>query len=196
MKLIIILHGQTNHNLKDLCNGRPNPKVRLTALGRQPAKQAARELRHKPFEAIFISQLLRSRQTAVIINRYHSVPLIMDKRLNDRQMGPYENKPASLFYAWRDGQPNRWTCTPKGGESYEMLKKRAKAFLADLRKTPYKQVLIVTHLPVIKVIRGHLRKLSNAAMDKPDEKAIPNCKVFRFNLPVSPAKKRIRRKRL
>ncbi len=191
MKLICIRHGQTNYNVKDLCNGKPNPKVRLTALGRQQAKAAADILKKEKIDVIFISQLRRSQQTAQIINRYHNVPLVMDKRLNDRQMGPYEDKPASLFYAWRDSQRNPWTATPRGGESYESLKKRAKAFLSDLARTEYKAVLIVTHLPVLKVIRGQFKGLSNAAMDKLDEKAIPNCKVFRFSLkPVAQKKKK------
>jgi len=179
MKLIFLRHGQTNYNLKDLCNGRPNPKVRLTTLGRKQATAAALKLKREPIEAIFISQLYRSRQTATIINKYHHVPVFMDKRINDRQMGRFEGKPAGLFYRWRDKQKNRWTCViPDGGESYEHMKKRVASFLTNLnRKNKYKTVLIVTHEPIIKVARGFFKHLSNRQMDAP---ALDNGTIMRF----------------
>ncbi len=47
MKLIFLRHGQTNYNVKALCNSKPNPKVRLTALGRKQAEVAAQLLKKK-----------------------------------------------------------------------------------------------------------------------------------------------------
>lgn len=182
MKLILLRHGQTNYNTKDLCNGLPNPKVRLTTLGKSQAQAAALKLKKEKFEVIYVSELFRSRQTARIINKYHNVPLIMDKRLNDRLMGIYEGKPAGLFYAWRDVQKNRWTCIPKNGESYESLKKRIATFLKDLSKKDYKEVLVVTHLPVLKVMRGYFKHLNNEAMDRLTEKQVTNCRIMKFNL--------------
>jgi broad specificity phosphatase PhoE len=107
----------------------------------------------------------------------------MDKRLNDRSMGLFESKPVELFYIWRDHQKNPWTCRPRGGESYEEMKQRLNSFLQDLAKKKYKTVLIVSHLPILKVARGHFKHLSNKAMDKPTEKNIPNCKIMRFTMP-------------
>jgi broad specificity phosphatase PhoE len=187
MKLTLIRHGQTNYNLKDLCNGRPNSKVYLTSLGKKQAQSAAKKLSKEKFEVIFISELRRSRQTAEIINQYHKVPLIKDKRLNDRSMGEFEGRPATLFYIWRDAHKNRWTCRPKGGESYEDMKERVNNFLKDLAKKKYKKVLIVSHLPILKVMRGHFKKLSNAAMDKLTEKQVPNAKIFRFDFKIKKA---------
>jgi broad specificity phosphatase PhoE len=182
MKLIIIRHGQTNYNKKDLCNGLPNPRVRLTELGKKQAKIAAKKLATKKIEVIFVSKLLRSRQTAKAINQYHKVPILMDARLNDRLMGVFEGQPASLFYKWRDQQANPWTAKPRGGESYEHMKKRVTSFLNDLQKLNYKNVLIVTHLPIVKIIRGYFKKLDNKNMDKLTEKDIINCKILNFNL--------------
>lgn len=182
MKITFIRHGQTNYNVKDLCNGRPNPKVRLTKLGIKQAKEAALLLKDKKFEIIFISELYRSSQTAKIINVFHNLPIKKDKRLNDRSMGVFENHPATLFYVWRDHQPNPWTAKPKGGESYEDMKKRFASFLKDLLKKDYKNVLIVSHLPILKVARGYFKKLSNKQMDKLTERDVPNCKIFNFEI--------------
>lgn len=182
MKIIVIRHGQTNYNVKDLCNGVPNKEVVLTPLGRKQARVAALNLAKEKIEAIYVSKLLRSAQTAKIINKYHKVKISFDERLNDRSMGEFEGKSASLFYAWRDKQKRPWTAIPKGGESYESLKKRAQLFIKDLAKKDYKTVLIVTHLPIIKVLRGYFKNLSNEVMDKLTEKQVPNCKIMVFKV--------------
>lgn len=179
MKLTFLRHGQTNYNLKRFCNSRPDKGVKLTALGRKQAEKAADILKKEKFEIIFVSELYRTHQTAKIVNRYHDISMIVDKRLNDRATG-FENKDVRLFYAWRDKQKNPWTCRHRGGESYEDMKKRFLAFLKDLQKTDYKNVLIVAHMPILKIARGYFKKLSNQAMDAWMEKEVPNCKIMRF----------------
>ncbi len=188
MKLIFIRHGQTNYNLKDLCNGRPNPRVRLTPLGLRQAAKAARLLKNEQIEKIYTSKLFRSRQTALIINKYHKAPMHSDARLNDRSMGIFEDMPAGLFYTWRDKQKNPWTCKPQGGESYESVKRRFKSFLTELAKENKETILIVTHLPILKIARGYFKHLSNKSMDSLTEKDIPNCTVFRFTIQNSKKK--------
>lgn len=179
MKLIFLRHGESNYNLKRWCNSRPTSKVRLTVRGKQQAEKAARILQKENFEVIFVSQLYRTHQTAKIINQYHKVKVIADKRLNDRATG-FENQEVNLFYEWRNQQKNPWTCRRQGGESFENMKKRFASFLKDLEKTNYKNILIVTHLPILKAARGYFKKLSNKQMDAWTEKQVPNCKIMKF----------------
>ncbi len=181
MKLTLIRHGETNYNLKSLCNSQPNPRVRLTVLGKKQARHAAEILKKEKFDIIFISELYRSQETAKIINRFHKVKMIKDKRLNDRATG-FENKNVQLFYDWRDQQKNHWTCRHRGGESFEAMKKRFAAFLKDLKKTDYQNVLIVSHMPILKVARGYFKHLTNKQMDAWTEKQVPNCKIMRFTM--------------
>lgn len=188
MKLIFIRHGQTNYNVKDWCNSRPNPKVRLTHLGRQQVKAAAEKLKHEKIEVVFTSQLIRSQQTGLILNGYHHVPTIVDGRLNDRATG-FEDKPAGLFYAWRDKQKNPLTCRHRGGESYKDMKQRFVSFIKDLKKTKYKTVLIVAHLPILNVARGYFKKISDREADSWHERQVPNCKIMRFTLKTKTSKK-------
>ncbi len=188
MKLIVIRHGQTNYNVKHWCNSRPDPKVHLTTLGRQQAKAAAEKLKKEKIDVVFISELYRSRQTAFIVNRYHHAHVIMDKRLNDRAVG-CEDQPVDIFYAWRDKQKNPWTGRFRDGESYEDMKKRVAAFLKDLSKMDYKNVLIVSHLPILKAMRGYFKGLTNEQMDALSENQVPNCRVMRFVLPSKTSKK-------
>lgn len=188
MKLIFIRHGQTNYNVKDWCNSRPDPKVRLTALGREQVKAAAEILKNEKIDIVFTSQLIRSQQTGLILNGYHHVPTIVDKRLNDRSTG-FENKPASLFYAWRSTQKNPLTCRHRGGESYMDMKKRVISFIKDLEKTDYKTVLIVAHLPILNVARGYFKNISDLEADSWHERNVPNCKIMRFTLKNKKPKK-------
>ncbi len=193
MKLILVRHGQTNYNVKDLCNSRPNPKIKLTALGKKQIALTAQKLKAKKIDVVYVSELIRSQQSARIINKFHHAPTIVDKRLNERGMGSYEDKPVSLFYEWRNKHKNPWTCAPRGGESYEQLKKRVASFFKDLMKEDYKTVLIVTHLTVLKTARGFFKNLDNVTMDRLNEKDLPNGKILNFNVPKQVLKRRLRR---
>jgi broad specificity phosphatase PhoE len=189
MKITFLRHGQTNYNIKGICNSKPNSKVRLTALGREQVHAAAKILKEEPFEIIFTSELFRTHQTARIVNMYHHVRMITDRRLNDRSTG-CENKAVTLFYDWRRKQKNVWTAKPRGGESYEAMKKRLASFLAELKKMNYHNVLIVTHLPILKVARGYFKKLTNAQMEALKDSQVQNCKIMRFNVSTKTERKR------
>ncbi len=181
MKLIFLRHGQTNYNVKSLCNSKPNPKVRLTALGRKQVAEAAEKLKKEKIELVVISELLRTKQTALVVNRFHNAPIIKDGRINDRNTG-YENKSARLFYAWRDAQKNPWTAKPRGGESYIDLKKRLLAFIKDIQKEEHKTVLVVSHLPVLAAAYAYFKKLPDIKTAYWTEKEVPNCKIMKFSI--------------
>jgi len=181
MKLILLRHGETNYNVKGICNSQPNPKVRLTVSGRAQAAQAAEVLKTEKIEVIITSELFRTQQTARIINKFHSVPIKRDGRLNDRNTG-FENKSVEFFYKWRAAQKNPWTATPKNGESYQALKKRLSAFLKDLKKEDYKVVLVVAHLPVLAAFKGIIEGISDDITGYWTDKQVPNCKIMKFNI--------------
>jgi broad specificity phosphatase PhoE len=59
------------HNARDILYGRL-PRFRLSDRGRQQAEGTSRFLSGRVLEAIYTSPLLRARQTAEIISRYHA----------------------------------------------------------------------------------------------------------------------------
>lgn len=181
MKLILLRHGETNYNVKGICNSQPNPKVRLTVSGRAQAAKAAEILKKEKIEVIITSELFRTQQTARIINKFHKVPMKRDGRLNDRNTG-FENQSVKFFYEWRAAQKNPWSATPKNGESYQALKKRLSAFLKDLQKEDYKVVLVVAHLPVLAAFYGLINDVSDDITGNWTEKQVPNCKIMKFNI--------------
>ena len=68
-KIHLIRHGEV-HNPKQILYGRL-PRFALSALGQRQADAAGRYLQQRPLKALFSSPLLRARQTARQIGKYH-----------------------------------------------------------------------------------------------------------------------------
>ncbi len=60
-KLILVRHGQSEYNAKDLWTGWID--VPLTDLGRLEAKEAGEEIKDLKVDVVFVSDLIRSKQT-------------------------------------------------------------------------------------------------------------------------------------
>lgn len=159
MRLFLARHGRSNYNDLGLCNADPSVDVHITKLGTKQALLLADKLKDQRFDAIFISELQRTEQTAEIVNQFHDVKIEIDKRLNDIKTG-YEGKPVSEYYAALEAVPDKWTARFNDGESWEDSKKRANSFMEDLKRQPYDTVLIVTSEAIIQLIRSLVDQLS------------------------------------
>lgn len=155
MKLVATRHAETNYNVKDLVNYDPAVDVYLTEKGIKQAEELARQLKGFKFDAIYISRLKRTRQTANIINRYHKQELIINDLLDDTRNG-FEGKPYSEAKGWRDAQPDPVNARYLGEyESVSDMTKRVCEFL-DYLKQRHKvddTILIVTSSHLIKQLR-------------------------------------------
>lgn len=89
MRLLLIRHGQTPYNVTGaLDTGSPGPD--LTPLGRAQADAIPQALAHEPIEAVFVSELVRTHQTAgplLAARRLESTPL---GGLNEISAGEYD----------------------------------------------------------------------------------------------------------
>ena len=180
MKIYAVRHGQTNYNVRNLCNNDPSKDVHLTELGLSQANSVAEKLdNHHKFEVIFISELPRTRQTAEIINRNHSVEVIVDSRINDRATG-FDSKPASEFFVAVDAAPDPLAAKFNDGESFLEEKKRVFEFLDEVTSKDYKSILIVSHTEIMTIIYGYFHKLSDLDMWEMEEFA--NSEVVEFEV--------------
>ncbi len=143
MKLHIVRHGETNYNVLGLNNADPSIDVHLTPQGIAQAQQLAKKLRHENLDAIYVSELPRTRQTAEHINHFHHLPIIIDKRLNDINTG-FEGQNVSEYHALRSTATDPFTYKPPQGESSQEVFSRTQTFLNDLRNTDYQNILIIT----------------------------------------------------
>lgn len=85
-----VRHGQTEHNKNNILTGRTD--VSINEVGIEQAKQTAEALKDVQFDVLFCSPLLRAKQTASIVNAYHNLQVIEDKRLIERDYGNFTGK--------------------------------------------------------------------------------------------------------
>jgi len=176
MKLFVVRHGQTNYNLKHLCNDDPKINVHLTEEGKKQAGIVANELKNIQFDAVFISEIPRTRVTAELITRNRNLIFNVDDRINDRKTG-YEGRSTIEFNEIMKEDP--FNKKINDGESFQDEKERVFSFLGELSKLDYENVLIVSHHEIIKIITGHFNKLTDQEMW---DLKIPNCMVQEFDL--------------
>jgi len=87
MILYCIRHGEAEHNLNHTMNGDPSKQIHLTEAGKKQASEAAEKLKEIQFDVIITSEFPRCKETTKILNKYHNLPLIIDKRINDTLSG-------------------------------------------------------------------------------------------------------------
>jgi len=155
MKIYLARHAETNYNLLKLCNADPSVDVHLTDKGIKQAENLSKTLHEADFEAVFISELPRTRQTAEIVNHSHDKAFTVDARLNDNQTG-FEGKPVGDWLIALDAADDQWTANFNGGESMEATVQRVTDFMDELIKLPYQSVLVVTHGFITQAIFGYL----------------------------------------
>lgn len=143
MNIYIMRHGTTVWNEKGITQGRTNN--RLSKAGIALVEDMAQQNKNIKIDAIICSPLMRTVQTANIMNRYHNVKIFKDELLTEIDQGIFsKRKWSSLTDEEKEMKQNR----PKnlGMESYPEAYQRAAIFLQNLpQKYPFKDVLIVTH---------------------------------------------------
>jgi 2,3-bisphosphoglycerate-dependent phosphoglycerate mutase len=123
--LVLVRHGQSEWNLKNLFTGWKDPD--LTSKGIEEAKAAGHAIRAKglSFDQAFTSKLVRAQNTLKLIARelgQENIPTTMDEALNERDYGDLSglNKDEARK-KWGEEQVHLWRRSydiqPPGGES-------------------------------------------------------------------------------
>lgn len=177
MNAYFMRHGETNYNLRALCNADPSVDVHLTANGIKQAQSAAEKLKHLPLETIYVSELPRTRQTAEVINNTHRVQIKIAPELNDIDSG-FEGKPVAEYFA-AVGE-NRLTKCVNGGESVLEYKARVIPFLQALELSSFRNILVIAHEETLRIIDAYYRKLDDEEMM---QRIFTNCEILGFDIP-------------
>ena len=123
--LVLIRHGQSDWNLKNIFTGWKDPD--LTSVGVEEARRAGRCLRAHGlfFDRAFTSNLVRARHTLRLVLEEAGLPgteVVADRSLNERDYGVLcgVNKDEAIR-KWGDEQVDLWRRSydvrPPGGES-------------------------------------------------------------------------------
>lgn len=161
MIIYVMRHGETDWNKKGLLQGRRD--IPLNERGRELARITGEQLEEVTFSAVFSSPLKRAEETARLALKGQNIPMTLDERLTEVSFGEDEGKEngylSKFFTAPADYIP------PKGGESFEELHRRTKAFLADIISRDDledKTVLVVTHGAASRALLNSLREFDLA----------------------------------
>ncbi len=140
IKITYFVHGTTTDNEKDMSSGWNDAP--LSELGEQQSKELTAKTAQHTFDVVFTSDLSRAVNSAKITwgDKYN---IVQDARLRECNYGDYNGKPSVVVEPL---QEKSITTPMPGGESYEQVKQRIAAFLADIKKDyDGKHIAIVAH---------------------------------------------------
>lgn len=142
MKIYVMRHGKTVWNEKQITQGQTNN--RLSKNGKIKTQEVAQKYADTSFDVIFCSPLMRTMQTANIMNAFHGIKIIKDARLIEIDQGIFTGRSKNSL---TDEEKKHKLSRDKkyGLETYQSVQKRTKNFIEDLKKLQYKSVLIITH---------------------------------------------------
>lgn len=143
MKLHLVRHGQTDANIGDFAQGNVNNPINAT--GEAQARELAKHLHGRTFDAYYVSPMRRAQQTAKIATEGRA-DFKVDDRLRERNFGELEEKPISPELRDRlfDLKLNT---NEYGVEPIRDVFARTKSFLDELltAHSPDDEILIVAH---------------------------------------------------
>lgn len=149
MELYWIRHGQTISNV-EVSHGGWAP-ISLTGLGRQQAARAGERLKDMTFDRLYVSDLVRTQETADII--FLERDRILDSRIREHSVGILEYQKVSECTK-KYGQPyldarERDDFSSYGGESAGMIADRVADFMKSMEQlaaeNPTWKVAVVAH---------------------------------------------------
>lgn len=143
MNLYVMRHGTTVWNELGITQGRSNN--RLSKSGINLTQNVARSLKDITFDIIICSPLMRTIQTANIVNQYHKVKIIKDSELIEIDQGIFTGRHKDSLSKEELALKNSKSKDAKM-ETYEECFDRTKLFLNTIKdKYNYENILVITH---------------------------------------------------
>jgi broad specificity phosphatase PhoE len=178
--LLLARHGETDWNRDRRWQGHSNTP--LNELGREQARELAESL--DGIDAVYSSDLARSRETAEIVADRLGLEVQVDERLRERSFGAWEGLTMEEIEERFQEAHDRWRSGEGHGaddaEAFEAFAARVHTFLDDvLRRHPDETVLVIAHGGSIRVIHALAGGL-DYVKDHGSIPAMANCAVVRF----------------
>ncbi len=154
--VVLLRHGQSLGNIYSVFLGHTD--LGLTDLGRRQAEKAAVYLDRYRFDAIYSSDLLRTRETAAPVAERQGLPVREDSDFREVYAGAWEKlgfeeikrRFPRTYAIWKNDIGH---ATPTGGESVLAMAERVyAAFDRVVKENEGKTVLIVTHATPVRLL--------------------------------------------
>ena len=164
--VLLVRHGQTNSNVTGFYMGWSDED--LDEVGRTQARRLSSRLSGWPIASVYTSPLRRAHTTAAILAEPHMLELNVLDDLIELGLGDWQGLHMDEIKrrwpdVWQQSRIDPSEVTMPNGESFRQVTERAvRVFESVLDSNPGKQVLIVTHEVVVKVIVAHVLGVSNS----------------------------------
>jgi broad specificity phosphatase PhoE len=169
-RLVLWRHGETDYNASGRMQGQLDSV--LTAVGLNQARFAVPALARFAPDLVVASDLRRATDTATVFTNATGVPLRIDKRLRETNLGIWQGMTSvEIDEQWPGGR-QVWqtdpTWSPPGGESRVEVAARASELVADLDRSDsgVSTVLLCAHGGLTAALTGHLLELPVTAWAK------------------------------
>ncbi len=155
-RLILVRHGESELNRDGIFYGQLDPE--LTEKGVRQAEEAKEILRAFHYDEIYVSDLVRARDTARILN-HRELQVIETERLRELNFGIFEGLKYDEILErypeeealWRE----QWQDYDyESGESVRELQRRTVEFIEEKLEED-KDILVVAHWGVINCVLSH-----------------------------------------
>jgi broad specificity phosphatase PhoE len=141
---VLARHGESTLNLERRINGDPSVPVGLTERGREESRRLGEQVEQIPLDACVHTRFPRTKETAEIaLGTREEVPLVVEPRLDDIDIGALEGEQLDAYRAWKHGH-SRNVPFP-GGESLDDAARRYSRAFAVLLEAPWASALVVCH---------------------------------------------------
>lgn len=90
MKLYVIRHGETEMGKNEIIATEDEP---LNKFGMYQAQKVGKELKKLDIDIIYCSPIERAKHTLKLFDMDKNIPVIIDERIKERNMGIYEKVP-------------------------------------------------------------------------------------------------------
>lgn len=165
MRLLLLRHGQTHSNVSGALDT-GHPGADLTDLGQAQARAAARVLAERDIDAIHVSTLTRTHQTAAPLAEALGLTPVVHEGIREIRAGDHEMKSdadsvkayVDTVATWLLGDPS---VRMSGGETGEEFLARFDEVVDQIRDSGHQLVVLVAHGAAIRTWVG------NRAADDP-----------------------------
>lgn len=178
VELVLLRHGETEWNKLRRIQGQLD--VELNATGLRQARLSAAQLESMRFDALYCSDLRRTRQTAEPIAHHHGLTPRYDQRLRERHYGGFQGQ---YYDDIQRADPARFARLMsrepdydlEGGETLHEFDARSRAVIAEIiAAQPGRRVAIVTHGGVLDCF---YRMATGMALGAARDFALPNAAI-------------------
>ncbi len=148
-RFILMRHGQSEGNVKDVICDDPTDQIHLTQAGREQVAVTAERLKNEKITHIVSSPFVRTQETARLVAEtigFNLADIQTEERLHELKTGGWNGKPWTEFNALFSTRNERFTKPLPGGETVHQISARILQTLFDLNDTyENSTILMVSH---------------------------------------------------